>query len=88
MVSACSAYKDINVGGLQIGMSQSEVQKLVDEPMVKVSMTHDSDGSVKETFQVQKRIVRGGIARQQRYNLFFIDNKLVKYEIDSEKFSF
>ena len=42
----------------------------------------------KQVFQVQKRIVRGGIARQQRYNLYFIDEKLVKYEKDSEKFSF
>ena len=88
VISACSAYKDINVGGLQLGMSQLEVQQLLDEPVVRISMNRDINGSMEETFQVQKRIVRGGIARQQRYNLFFVDNKLVKYDKDSEKFSF
>ncbi len=47
--------------------------------MVKVAMSSDLEGD-KQVYQVQKRIVRGGIARQQRFNLFFVNGKLVKYE--------
>ena len=63
------------------------VQRIVKKQLVQVSMSSDEDG-VKQVFQVQKRIVRGGIARQQRYNLYFIDSKLIKYEKESETFSF
>jgi hypothetical protein len=83
---ACNAYKDIPVQNLTIGMSVSEVQAIVQKQMVQVSMSSDKEGE-KQVYQVQKRIVRGGIARQQRYNLFFLNGKLVKYEKDSENFS-
>jgi DNA-dependent RNA polymerase auxiliary subunit epsilon len=83
---ACNAYKDIPVQNLTIGMSVSEVQAIVEKQMVQVSMSSDNEGE-KQVYQVQKRIVRGGIARQQRYNLFFLNGKLVKYEKDSENFS-
>jgi len=87
ILTSCNAYKDIPVDNLSLGMSTEQVQAIVKKTMVQVSMSLDED-SEKQVFQVQKRIVRGGIARQQRYNLYFIDNKLVKYEKDSEKFSF
>ncbi len=87
ILTSCNAYKDISVDNLSLGMSTEQVQAIVKKTMVQVSMSLDED-SEKQVFQVQKRIVRGGIARQQRYNLYFIDNKLVKYEKDSEKFSF
>lgn len=84
---SCNAYKDIPVQNLTIGMSVAEVQALVKKQMVKVAMSSDLEGD-KQVYQVQKRIVRGGIARQQRFNLFFVNGKLVKYEKDSEEFSF
>ena len=87
MFASCNAYKDIPVEELSIGMSTEQVQRIVKKQLVQVSMSSDEDG-VKQVFQVQKRIVRGGIARQQRYNLYFIDSKLIKYEKESEKFSF
>ena len=85
ILTACNAYKDIPVTSLSVGMMIEQVQEIVIKPLVQVSMSSDE---VKQVFQVQKRIVRGGIARQQRYNPYFIDKKLVKYEKDSEKFSF
>ena len=48
----------------------------------------EDNGITKQTFQVQKRIVRGVIARQQRFNLFFKSGQLTGYDKDSEKFSF
>ena len=60
---------------------------IVKRKLVQVSSSVENN-TTKQVYQVQKRIVRGGIARQQRYNIFFVDNKLVKYEKDSEKFSF
>ena len=87
MFASCNAYKDIPVEELSIGMSTEQVQRIVKKQLVQVSMSSDEDG-VKQVFQVQKRIVRGGIARQQRYNLYFIDSELIKYEKESEKFSF
>jgi len=86
-IMSCNAYKDIPVHNLTVGMPVSEVQSIVKKPLVQVSMASDSEGN-KKVYQVQKRIVRGGIARQQRFNLYFINDKLVKYEKDSEKFSF
>tara|TARA_B110000908_G_C10148956_1_gene400422 strand:+ start:678 stop:974 length:297 start_codon:yes stop_codon:yes gene_type:complete len=87
ILASCNAYKDIPVEELSIGMSTEQVQRIVIKELIQVSMSSDEDG-VKQVFQAQKRIVRGGIARQQRYNFYFIDSKLVKYEKDSEKFSF
>ena len=84
---SCNAYKGVSVQDLTIGMSVSEVQAIVKKGMVQVSMSSDQEGS-KQVYQVQKRIVRGGIARQERFNLYFLNGKLVKYEKDSEKFSF
>ena len=84
---SCNAYKNIPVQTLTVGMSTETVQAIVKKPMVKVSF-EEKDGEMLEVYQVQKRIVRGGIARQERYTLFFRDGKLVKYEKDSEKFSF
>tara|TARA_B100000768_G_C10880825_1_gene209541 strand:+ start:35 stop:331 length:297 start_codon:yes stop_codon:yes gene_type:complete len=86
-LTACNAYKDLPVNDLTIGMSVEQVKSIVKRKLVQVSSSLE-DNSSKQVFQVQKRIVRGGIARQQRYNIFFIDNKLIKYEKDSEKFSF
>lgn len=86
-MSSCNAYKDIPVDTLTMGMTIEQVQSVVKKTMVQVSMSTDKNIE-KQVFQVQKRIVRGGIARQQRYNLYFIDKLLVKYEKDSEKFSF
>ncbi len=68
-------------------MTVEQVQVVVKKPLVQVSMSSDSEGE-KRVFQVQKRIVRGGIARQQRYNLYFINGRLLKFEKDSESFSF
>tara|TARA_B100000795_G_C22752722_1_gene420129 strand:- start:1085 stop:1381 length:297 start_codon:yes stop_codon:yes gene_type:complete len=87
VMSSCNAYKDIPVDTLTMGMTIEQVQSVVKKTMVQVSMSTDKNIE-KQVFQVQKRIVRGGIARQQRYNLYFIDKLLVKYEKDSEKFSF
>lgn len=87
LLTACNAYKDLPVNDLTIGMTIEQVQSIVKRKLVQVSSSKVNNTS-KQVFQVQKRIVRGGIARQQRYNIFFIDNKLVKYEKDSEKFSF
>lgn len=84
---SCNAYKDIPVHGLKIDMNVEQVQEIVKRPLVQVSMSSDSDGE-KRVFQVQKRIVRGGIARQQRYNIYFLNGRLLKYEKDSESFSF
>ena len=84
---SCNAYKDIPVQDLSVGMPISQVENIVKKDLVQVALTNEN-GVEKKVFQVQKRIVRGGVARQQRYNLYFVDNKLVKYEKDSEKFSF
>jgi hypothetical protein len=65
---SCNACKDIPVHELKIDMTVEQVQVVVKKPLVQVSMSSDSEGE-KRVFQVQKRIVRGGIARQQRYNL-------------------
>lgn len=86
LLLACNAYKDIPVQNLSIGMSVSEVQAIVEKKMGQVSMSSDTEGE-KQVYQVQKRIVRGGIARQQRYNLYFLNGRLVKYEKESENFS-
>jgi DNA-dependent RNA polymerase auxiliary subunit epsilon len=86
-LTACNAYKDLPVSDLTIGMTIEQVESIVKRKLVQVSSSKVNNTS-KQVFQVQKRIVRGGIARQQRYNIYFIDNKLVKYEKDSEKFSF
>ena len=88
IISSCNAYRDLNVSSLKNGMSKSVVADILNKKLMQVSLSTDSDGKIKEVFEVQKRIVRGGIARQQRFNLYFIDNKLVKYEKESEKFSF
>ena len=80
-------YKDIPVNDLSKGMTIEETQDVVKKKMVLVSSSEDDEG-VKQVYQVQKRIVRGGIARQQRYNLFFIDGMLLKFEKESEQFSF
>jgi DNA-dependent RNA polymerase auxiliary subunit epsilon len=87
LLISCNAYKDLPVNNLTIGMSIEQVKSVVKRKLVQVSSSIENN-TTKQVFQVQKRIVRGGIARQQRYNIFFIDNKLVKYEKDSEKFSF
>lgn len=87
LLIACNAYKDIPVQNLAIGISVASVQAIVKKQMSMVSMSSDLEGD-KQVYQVQKRIVRGGIARQQRFNLFFLNGKLIKYEKDSEKFSF
>ncbi|MCG2459461.1 hypothetical protein K8352_01725 [Flavobacteriaceae bacterium F89] len=87
LLTSCNAYKDIPVEDLSLGMTIEQVQSIVKKQLVQVAINSDNEGE-KQVFQVQKRIVRGGIARQQRYNLYFINRKLVKYEKDSEKFSF
>lgn len=84
---SCNMYKDIPVNDLSKGMTIEETQDVVKKKMVLVSSSEDEAG-VKQVYQVQKRIVRGGIARQQRYNLFFIDGMLLKFEKESEQFSF
>lgn len=85
---SCNAYQGINTAALEIGMSKSTVQAIVKKPMEPISSKINDGGVKEEVCQVQKRIVRGGIARQQRYYLFFADEKLVKYELADEKFSF
>jgi len=87
LLCSCNAYNDIPVYQLTTGMSVSKVQSIVRQSMVKVSMSKEN-GIEKTVYQVQKRIVRGGIARQERYNLYFIDGELLKYEKESENFSF
>lgn len=84
---SCNAYKDIPVHKLELGMDKNQVQSIVKKKMVKVSASKTNDGN-REIYQVQKRIVRGGIARQQRFNLIFLNGELIEYEKDSEKFSF
>jgi len=81
-IISCNAYKDIAVSSLKSGMTLEECQQIVKKPLIQTSMDKN-----KTSYSVQKRIVRGGIARQQRYSLFFEDGKLVKYEKESEKFS-
>jgi hypothetical protein len=49
-------------------------------------MSTDEDGKFIEVYIVQKRIVRGGIARQEKYQFVFKNNKLVEYEKVSENF--
>ena len=78
IISSCNAYRDLNVSSLKNGMSKSVVADILNKKLMQVSLSTDSDGKIKEVFEVQKRIVRGGIARQQRFNLYFIDNKLTK----------
>jgi hypothetical protein len=68
-------------------MSKQQVEDVIDRKLTLVSSTLESDVK-KEVYQAQKRIVRGGIARQQRYNFYIIDGKLVRYELADEKFSF
>lgn len=87
-VLACNAYQGINTAALEVGMSKPAVQSIVNRQMEAVSAKTNEDGVLEEVFQVQKRIVRGGVARQQRYYIFFADNRLVKYELADEKFSF
>jgi hypothetical protein len=87
ILTACNAYKDLPINALTLGMSIEQVKSIVKRKLVQVSSSVENN-TTKQVYQVQKRIVRGGIARQQRYNIFFVDNKLVKYEKDSEKFSF
>lgn len=84
---SCNAYKDIPVQELSVGMTVQQVQTIVKKELVQASLSSES-GVEKKVYQVQKRIVRGGVARQQRYNIYFIDGKMVKYEKESEKFSF
>jgi|LauGreDrversion4_2_1035121.scaffolds.fasta_scaffold422116_2 hypothetical protein len=87
LLSSCNAYKGINVQPLSNGMSKQQVEDVIDRKLTLVSSTLESDVK-KEVYQAQKRIVRGGIARQQRYNFYIIDGKLVRYELADEKFSF
>ena len=68
-------------------MSIETVQSIVKKQMTRISFDVVNNEKI-EVFEVQKRIVRGGIARQQRFNIFFVDGKMTKYEKDSEKFSF
>lgn len=84
---SCNAYKDIAVSELSDGMSVEEVQSIVKKKMIRVSMS-SIDGDNKEVYTVQKRIVRGGIARQQVYKIQFINGKMESYEKESENFSF
>ena len=81
-IISCNAYKDIPVSSLRSGMNLEECQQIVKKPLIQTSMDKN-----KTSYSVQKRIVRGGIARQQRYSLFFENGKLVKYEKESENFS-
>ncbi len=87
LLSSCNAYKGLNVQPLSNGMSKQQVEDVIDRKLTLVSSTLESNVK-KEVYQSQKRIVRGGIARQQRYNFYLIDGKLVKYELADEKFSF
>ena len=85
---ACNAYKGISTQGLSNGMTKELVEKSIGRKLTVVSSALENGSSKKEVFQAQKRIVRGGIARQQRYNFYFVDGKLTKYELADEKFSF
>ena len=87
LLVSCNAYKDIPVQELSVGMTVQQVQTIVKKELVQASLSTEN-GVEKKVYQVQKRIVRGGVARQQRYNIYFIDGKMVKYEKESEKFSF
>ena len=87
LLVSCNAYKDIPVQELSVGMTVQQVQNIVKKELVQASLSTEN-GVEKKVYQVQKRIVRGGVARQQRYNIYFIDNKMIKYEKESEKFSF
>ena len=84
---SCNAYKDIPVQELTVGMTVQQVQNIVKKELVQASLSIEN-GVEKKVYQVQNRIVRGGVARQQRYNIYFINNNMVKYEKESEKFSF
>ncbi len=88
LMTSCNAYKGISVQGLSIGMSKEAVQKTIGRELTQISSSLESNKEKKEVFQAQKRIVRGGIAKQQRYNFYFVDGKLTKYELADEKFSF
>ena len=81
-------YSSINVVGLESGMTLKDVQRIVEKPMTQVSMSTDDDGQPKEIYAVQKRIVRGGVARQEKYHFIFKNKKLVEYKKISEKASF
>ena len=85
---ACNAYKGIDTAALEVGMAKSTVQAIVKKPMESISSKINDSGVKEEVCQVQKRIVRGGIGRQQRYYLYFANEKLVKYELADENFSF
>ena len=85
---ACNAYKGISTQGLSNGMTKELVEGVIGRKLTVVSSALENGSSKKEVFQAQKRIVRGGIARQQRYNFYFVDGKLTKYELADEKFSF
>ncbi len=88
LLMSCNAYKGINVQSLKAGMSIVEVEKNIGRRLTQVTSTIDDKTEKKEVYQAQKRIVRGGIARQQRYNFYFVSGKLTKYELADEKFSF
>jgi chemotaxis signal transduction protein len=81
-------YSNINVVGIENGMTVKDVQNIVEKPMSQVSMSTDEDGQSKEVYGVQKRIVRGGVARQEKYHFIFKNKKLVEYQKVSEKASF
>jgi len=83
-LSSCNMYKGIDVINIENGMTVKDVQNIVIIPMSKVSMSTDEDGKFIEVYIVQKRIVRGGIARQEKYQFVFKNNKLVEYEKVSE----
>ncbi len=88
MLASCSAYSDLNVKNLRSGMSQANVSETLGYSLVQTANSISVNGEHKEVFQVQKRIVRGGIARQQKYNLVFVENKLAEYYKDSDDLSF
>jgi len=85
---ACNAYKGISTQGLSNGMTKELVEKSIGRKLTVVYSALENGSAKQEVFQAQKRIVRGGIARQQRYNFYFVDGKLTKYELADEKFSF
>jgi hypothetical protein len=87
LLSSCNAYKGLNIQPLSIGMTKQKVEEIIGRKLTLVSSTLETNIK-KEVYQAQKRIVRGGIARQQRYNFYLIDGKLTKYELADEKFSF
>jgi len=72
---SCNAYKSINTHELAIGMLKHEVMDIINrEPVLEYS------DITTEVYRVQKRIVRGGVAKRQQYFLYFENDKLVKID--------